>query len=369
MTHIFLQNIEMGEAMRDIEIHIVSFTERGYALSKKIYDFLYLDYKTDIESSVSAFGDCGSLAAWTKKNFYKGSCLIFIGAAGIAVRSIVPFVKSKTSDSAVLVIPENGSFVIPILSGHIGGSNELALIIAKALGAVPVITTATDINDLFAVDVFATKNNLYISDMKMAKCFSAKILKTHCADMFIAEDAITIRGEAKIEAGKNNIFIKRMPDKELLSAEVSSLPFFVISPFEYRDMLSLIPRCAVLGVGCRKGKRFEALYSYIVSICKEISLSLHSIKALVSIDLKKDEKGLLELSEKLAVPFFTYSSQTLNEQKGNFSASKFVLDTVGVDNVCERAVFAYGAKRFLLPKRTFDGISCAIGICPVSIDF
>ena len=103
--------------------------------------------------------------------------MIFIGAAGIAVRAAAPWIRDKFADPPVIVIDETARFVIPLLSGHVGGANELACELAAFLGAVPVITTATDRNGLFAVDLFAAGNGLVLTDRKMAREISARILE------------------------------------------------------------------------------------------------------------------------------------------------------------------------------------------------
>lgn len=103
--------------------------------------------------------------------------MLFVGAAGIAVRAIAPLVKDKLTDPAVLVMDEAGQFVIPILSGHVGGANELARLIAGLCQAVPVITTATDVNRVFAVDVFAAKNSLIIADREAARHVAMDLLE------------------------------------------------------------------------------------------------------------------------------------------------------------------------------------------------
>ena len=117
-----------------------------------------------------------STSAWAGEKFSDSDALIFIGATGIAVRSIAPYVASKKSDPAVLVVDECGKFVISLLSGHLGGANELALKTAEILEAIPVVTTATDLHHRFAVDVFAKKNNCNIFNMKAAKEVSATLL-------------------------------------------------------------------------------------------------------------------------------------------------------------------------------------------------
>ncbi|MDW5300462.1 MAG: hypothetical protein SA378_10035 [Sedimentibacter sp.] len=113
----------------------------------------------------------------TEKSFENKDCIIFIGAAGIAVRAIAPFVTSKKTDPAVICMDERGLNVISLLSGHIGGANKLTLKIAHVVGGNPIITTGTDVNDKFAVDEWATNKNLYIVSLKEAKDIAADIIE------------------------------------------------------------------------------------------------------------------------------------------------------------------------------------------------
>ena len=124
----------------------LAFTDIGLALAKRL--------AAALPGSVARCGrDGDSLAEWTSAQFVQSDALIFVGAAGIAVRAIAPHCKSKTTDPAVVVVDECGRFAVPILSGHLGGANDLARAIAAVCGAVPVITTATDAHGIFAVDV------------------------------------------------------------------------------------------------------------------------------------------------------------------------------------------------------------------------
>ena len=292
---------------------LICFTDAG----KKL--MLTLEEKLNDRNAFDA-KNVENLSDFTTEVFNEGNVLIYIGAVAIAVRAIAPFVKDKTTDPAVLAIDEQGNFVVPVLSGHIGGANEYARQIAELIGAIPVVTTATDIRGEFAVDVFAKKNNLEINDMKMAKEFSAKLLR--------GEDAV-----------------------------------FTVSPrIHSEDGLFLIPKCLVVGMGCRKGKSFEELEEFLLNMLNENHLDKRAVKALVSIDIKKDEEGLNGLADSLNIPFITYSAESLMAQEGDFDSSELVLEKTGADNVCERAVSAYGAEKILVHKTAKDGMTIAIGV-------
>ncbi len=295
---------------------LICFTNEGKKLMLALGDRL--------RKGENFFPDCceavESLSDFTSNEFKEGNVLIYIGAVAIAVRAIAPFVKDKTTDPAVLAIDERGTFVVPVLSGHIGGANDFAREIADLIGAIPVVTTATDIRGEFAVDVFARENGLEISSMKMAKEFSAKLL----------------RGEEAT---------------------------FTVTPRTHQEEgLFLIPKCLVVGMGCRKGKSFEALKALLLDVLKENELDQRAVKALVSIDIKKDEPGLVKLADSFGIPFITYPAETLMIQEGKFESSDLVLEKTGSDNVCERAVAAYGASKILVHKIARDGMTIAIGI-------
>lgn len=142
-------------------IHLISFTEQGQSLAERLAQAL--------DGQAVRCNQGWTLDGWTQEHFQPGNALIFVGAAGIAVRAVAPYVRSKTTDSAVVVVDEMERFAIPLLSGHLGGANELAEKIAAVCGAVPVITTATDLHGLFAVDQWAKKQNCAILNPKGIK--------------------------------------------------------------------------------------------------------------------------------------------------------------------------------------------------------
>ena len=333
-----------------MQVHIISFTQAGFSLSERIQNLLsQSDFSgRDGEVTLSFAGNVAvknenflsgenlslkcppssvymPLSQWVQTHFRTKNALVFIGAAGIAVRAIAPFVNDKKTDPAVIVIDEKGSFVIPLLSGHIGGANELARKIASQIGAMAAITTASDVNNLPAIDEFAAKNNLSINDMKLAKEFAARLL------------------------AKNS-------------------PEFTISVYIKNDILSLIPKCLVLGIGCKKGKSREELKNFVFETLKTYKIDIRSLVQISSVDQKKDEKAIISLAEDLKLPFVTFSTEELNSVSQKVSHSDFVEKTLGTDNVCERAVFASGADELLLPKTARNGMTLAVGMRKFDIE-
>ena len=171
--------------MQSLRWSIISFTEKGAELAEKIKR---LSKEQQLPCEIHTYHgrkQVENLNAWTKEQFSLRNVILFIGACGIAVRTIAPFLKDKLTDSPVLVLDEAGNYVIPLLSGHVGGANEIALLLAELLGAVPVITTATDINNTFAIDVFAKKHDLSIDKKEGIKKVSAKVLEKKKLSMAI----------------------------------------------------------------------------------------------------------------------------------------------------------------------------------------
>jgi len=301
----------------------------------------------------------GSAVSWAKEGFEKADALIFCCASGIAVRAIAPWVKSKTTDPAVIVTDEMGHFVIPLLSGHIGGANELALEIADAIGSTPVVTTATDIHGLFAVDVFATKNHLKIGSMKLAKEISAELL---------AGNPVGFYSDVPYEGKLPNCLWGTSEDGKVIPKYGIWVSKDKTKSF-YRNTLHLIPQIYTVGLGCKKGKPFEELEAFFLRQLEAAGIEAAEVRAIASIDLKKDEEGLITLSKKYKIPFMCYSADELNALDGEFSSSSFVNKTTGVDCVCERAAVAAGGKDIVRRKQAENGMTFALGKCQEVISF
>ena len=254
--------------------------------------------------------------------------IIYIGATGIAVRSIAPFVKDKLTDSPVVVIDELGQFVIPLLSGHVGGANALAEEISKAIGATPVITTATDINKVFAVDVFAAKNGLRILEKSKIKTVSSKILKGERIIIKNEIDGVSFEGV--------------QPELVQLADGHETFDVLITEKEVNADCLVLIPRRTILGMGCKKDKSFDELLDFVAKhyVLEDLKKDIYAI---TSIDVKAKEKGLLAMAAFFDTFFITFPAEELEKVSGDFQTSDFVKQTVGVDNVSERSAVALGA--------------------------
>ena len=312
---------------------ILSFTDAGEALAERVSAAISADYAAE---TLRPRGDLMDTAA---ELFRSRDALIFIGACGIAVRAVAPWVAKKTSDPAVVVLDEKGRYAISLLSGHMGGANDLARLMAERLGAEPVITTATDVNRRFSVDSWAKKQGLVIGSMAAAKDFSAAILR---GDLPLCSDL-------PIEGG--------LPSGVYLGSE-GPLGACVSCRDEhpFDETLLLIPRVLHLGIGCRRGTEEAAIREAVQRVLEEHRLRPEAVCAVSSLDVKADEAGLLAFAATLGVSPEFYSAEELSAVEGDFTPSDFVKKTVGVDNVCERAAMkSAGAGAALIVRKTGGG--------------
>ncbi len=349
-----------------MKICIISFTSNGVDLSIKIKELADREQEVTLYTKASVIKQKVTsnlykveegLSDWTKEHFQKKEALVFIGASGIAVRAISPYVNDKLSDPAVLVIDEGGSFVIPILSGHYGGANGLARNLADKLNATAVITTATDVNRLFAVDVFAKKNDLHICNRDGIEKISSAVLNKN-------KVTIAICGEVKGVIPKELTLI----DYPVSKASV------IVSPFKEDNQkadLQLCPKAYVIGIGCRRNKSCAELETAVKRQIDRIGIRRESIMAFASIDRKKDEDGIVSLASHYNLPFLTFTEDTLKEIPGEFNSSAFVEEQVGVDNVCERSALAACGDngKLILEKQAENGITVAIAERKWSVTF
>lgn len=277
--------------------------------------------------------------------------MVFVGSTGIAVREIAPHVHDKRTDPAVIAIDELGRFVISLLSGHIGGANDLAKTLAEALGAIPVVTTATDINEKFSVDAWAARNGFAISSMAAAKAVSAAIL----------EHPVPLRSDFPV--------VTELP-AGVVPGETGALGISLTWGREepFAATLRLIPPVLHLGIGCRRGTEKQTIRALVEETLERAGIDRRAVKCAASIDLKADERGLLDYCAENGWPITFYTAEELMAVEGEFTSSAFVKSVTGVDNVCERAALL-GAEQIIVPKTARNGVTVAIAAEHLDVRF
>ena len=315
----------------------------------------------------------GTLASWTQNAFAEHDAIIFIGAAGIAVRAIAPYVMDKYHDPAVLVIDEAGKFVIPLLSGHIGGANALAVKIADMIGAQAVVTTASEVQGKFAADVFAKKNGLLITNHMKAKELATRIVGGEAVPLYV--DPMISYVPDNDAKGKPLDVSAWLPDPltvlDVAFGSKLAVDYHTMTGCD--DALLLVPEKMIwIGIGCKRGTDAEKIHEALSDFMTKTRLHPAAIAGMASVDIKADEAGILEACGSRDWPLQTYSADALMKVTGNFSSSNFVYEQTGVDCVCERAAClaaSRDAAGLVVKKQTYEGITLAAAATERSLEF
>lgn len=338
-----------------MKIALFAYSRQGCRTARRILDALPEESCT--MHTMERFAEPDFLPIPNPSSDFYGQCfqnsdaLLFVGSCGIAVRCIAPHIRDKKTDPAVLCIDELGQYVIPILSGHIGGANELAAALAQALDANAVITTATDIRHRFSVDTWAHKNGFLIDDMQAAKAVAAEIL------------------EKEVPFSSDFPILTSLPEG---IREQENGPLGICVTYRlgapYGRTLRLVPKCLHLGIGCRKGISMEAVAAAVEAALQQNGIDKRAVKCAASIDLKQEESGLLDFCASNGWEIRFYSASKLAGVPGDFAPSEFVKSITGVDNVCERAALM-GADRIVVSKTARGGVTVAVATEKVEVRF
>ena len=324
----------------------VSFTAVGAQTAKKsaalLPDFLTERYARTVDPSLAGT----QLSRFAQQAMVDCDLIVFVGAVGIAVRAVAPYLAGKAFDPAVLVIDEAGRFVIPILSGHLGGANALAERLADELGAQAVITTATDARAAFAVDTWAAAHDCVVVDPENIKYVSGALLRG---------ETVGLRSDFPVEGRlPAQVTLDGAPDSGFcIGFDTEAAPF--------THTLHLVPRVVFLGVGCRKGTDEKTIEAAAQVALDTAGVPWEAVRGIASIDVKQNEPGLLHFCETHGLSLTVFSADTLQSALGDFTPSDFVARTVGVDNVCERAAVCAAAGGVLrCRKRAQNGVTVAL---------
>lgn len=373
----------------DSKIAILCITSNGRSLACKIKrslndgDIYFINNKRDenslddneviskyLEEDVEIYTVKKRLKFFVEDIFDKYEYILFIMATGIVVRTIAPLVTSKFSDPAILVTDEKGSNIISLLSGHMGGANEMTLHISDLINSNPVITTATDINKKSSLDMISKKLNGHIVN------FRDNVLDVNA--MLVNGDAVGlyIDGEYNIDTRGFTVLdnFKRLEssissDEELKKINLNTI--VVVSNKEnlqidkyYEDKYRIIkvtPRDIVIGIGCRRDTESHLLQDFLEDFLIKNNIDINSIKEIGSIEVKKDEKAIIDLSENLNVPFRVLSVEEISQVDYLFEKSEWVKKSVGVYSVAEPVAHLLSDGNVIIEKNKYKGITFSVG--------
>ena len=344
---------------------IFAASSRGCTLACRLRDSLQVPSEVMVPvrcaAGHSGVKACPSMAEAVQQVFQGYDALIFVMAAGIAVRMLAPCLQSKLTDPAVLVLDEQGKHVISLLSGHIGGANALTIQIAELLQAEPVITTATDVNGMMAPDVLAAELSLRPYPRENIKKLNRGLLEGKKIAYFI-DEALPRAPFYQHELEKRGIHaLMGNPASEgrelcvwLTAKEIDA---------GQQELLILRPRRLIAGIGCRRGVPKEKLAEALQAACMKLGVSQAAISLLASTTVKQSEKGLLELAADMGKDLRFFSEQELKQKIREYALeeSAFVRQQIGAGNVCEAAALCcveHG--RIALPKTKFEKVTVAL---------
>ncbi|KJR96360.1 MAG: hypothetical protein VR68_14590 [Peptococcaceae bacterium BRH_c4a] len=346
-----------------MNVAIISLTGKGAQLGIKISELLgKAGHQTDMFSvPEAARGVPGvvpmktTLRATVGDIFYRYGGLVMIMAMGIVVRTLAPYIRDKRTDPAVVTLDEGGNFVISVLSGHVGGANDLARQLAAGLGAQAVITTATDVNGAPAADVLARDLKLQPESPEAVKKVNAALARGESIYLYTQyslplpeSDQICVRPWDRLD--------EHVPGWRVLITGMINIKA------GDRDLL-LRPRNIVVGVGCRRGAACGDIIGEIKKSLDAVGRSLQCVKSIATIVNKTSEEGLVKASREMGVPLRGFGPGEINSvmEVHGLAKSEFVMLKMGVGGVCEpAAMLACRKGRLLAPKIKNSGITVAL---------
>lgn len=327
-----------------MNISIISVTEQGKIVSDKLYESLndnplilsVTQYHKNVKNTIDNVFD-------------KSDCIIGIMASGIMIRSIAPYVTSKLSDPAVLLIDDNANFVISLLSGHFGGANDLTKKISSIIDATPVITTSTDVNNKVGIDSIAKRYYCNLINPQNIKYINKALIE-----------------DRKVTLKLPHIYSYILDDEIRSSYEIEfdNTLAMIVSQIDDHEVL-LKPKNIVMGIGARRNINADKVLHAINASCELLNIPPSRIDSFATAEVKQYERGIVDNVNALNKTLTIISMDEIKDYNNNeCSESDFVMKKFGVKGVCEPcSLIANGQNAHLIFKKTaYDGVTIAISI-------
>jgi len=342
---------------RQHTLAVISITPNGNALAQRLARSRQCDcYTSDKLLQTGFIPFEGSFSQCVERIFLCYSSILFICATGIVIRTIAPLLVSKQVDPAVLVMDEQGKHVISLLSGHVGGANQLTLDIAQLMNADSVITTATDVNQVAALDMIAQAMNADVVNYRE----SVKLVN----HMLVSDKRVGLyQQHAQVNDSRGFIIVddlQQLPELDLLVW----VSFHQQLPTINVPVVQVIPRCIVAGIGCRRETPVQALKQQLETHCHTQNIHLSALTSLGSVDIKQDEQGLLQLAQQLNLPLSFYSADELAPHQHHFPQSEFVHKTLGIGSVSQPVAWLMSHGHLYGETLKQQGITITLGVIP-----
>ncbi len=328
-------------------IAVISITKSGDFLAEKLGESFNIHLYSKNHTEGFDFKKV------VKASFENYDAVVFITSTGIAVRGIAPYIKNKVEDPAVVVIDSSGKFVISLLSGHLGGANKLTEEIADILKAQPIITTATDNLGIIAPDMIAASNNLIIDSLLDAKTIASLLVSGEKVGFYDEEGTISCPPgyTPGLSECSYIVYVTNKANKSLKQATKS---------------LKLIRKNIILGIGCKKDYPVGVMKEKVINTLKEYNIDERAIKSIATVEIKKDEKAIIELSNYFGCEMKIFNIEEIKafedkkDSEDKYEGSSFVEKTLGIRGVCEPVVELAGGK-LEVHKMKLQGMTLAIG--------
>ena len=328
-----------------LKIAIISINQPSLDSASKLATYLS-EYEVDIYGKKDLKHTLDNLITYEKidtvlkSGWNKYDALVCIVAMGAVVRKIAPYLKSKATDPAVLVVSLDLLKVVPLLSGHIGGANELSdVIVSKIDGCINFISTATDQLKRLAFDMFAKKNDMKIENLKKLANISNRLINKKTVKVFASEVVYN-----SIE-NKTNL--------ELVKKDEIDENTVVIQPFGEFNNLHLKPK-VYLGIGCNRDTSFDDIQKAFLWFLDKYGIEIQQVKNIASFEAKANEKGLLEFAKKYNFDIKFFNEEQINNLQGKFSPSQ-ATKFFAIKGVAEpSAILASKYKELIISKEVYE---------------
>lgn len=351
-------------SLKKNKVAIWAITPNGSKLADDLSRNLS-DADVYVRQNIAGISSCiqfQSLSGTLAHKFHDYAGHIFIMATGIVIRVIAPLIRSKTEDPGVVVVDDQGKHAISLLAGHLGGANALTQKIAQIINAEPVITTATDVNRMPAIDVLAKEKNLYIENPEAIKTVNMALLN---GEKILIYDPYEFLKDSLPNSEPHSLNeLRNCFGKDLQDAEINKFACVFVNDASVAlpsRVLILRPASLVAGIGCNRNTEMKEIKTHLTDVLRSHNLASSSLKCIASIDVKADERGLIMAAENLDIPLIFFSKQELNQVKNIKNPSKVVEKHVGVKSVCEAAaILAARDGTLVVPKQSSKNVTVAI---------